>query len=264
MGEIVDQGRHELAAILAKIMTESAVDRTELRVRREVVSFVRRSNRMRPNQSRAWEKHRDRFVLRVPREDTSTSIHPAASLNLVEAFGRAAELIVEIGPGTGESLIPMAEARPEANLLGFEVYRPAIARMLGRLAGKGLDNVRIVEADAVAGLQRLLPPRSIDSLWMFFPDPWPKPRHHKRRLLTPAFATLAASRLKPGAIWRLATDCADYADLMRRILDDGPAFANEHSNGWAPRWEARPITQFEQRGLDAGQPIFDLAYRRVD
>ncbi|HKN45571.1 MAG TPA: tRNA (guanine-N7)-methyltransferase, partial [Propionibacteriaceae bacterium] len=141
-------------------MTESAVEHTELRARRKVVSFVRRSNRMRPNQSRAWEQHRDRFVLRVPRENTSTSIHPAASLNLAEAFGRAAELIVEIGPGTGESLIPMAEARPEANLLGFEVYRPAIARMLGHLARNGLDNVRIVEADAVAGLQRLLRPRS--------------------------------------------------------------------------------------------------------
>ena len=263
MGEIVDQGRHELTAILAKIMTESAVDRTELRVRREVVSFVRRSNRMRPSQSRAWENIATARS-RVPREDTSTSIHPAASLNLVEAFGRAAELIVEIGPGTGESLIPMAEARPEANLLGFEVYRPAIARMLGHLARNGLDNVRIVEADVVAGLQRLLPPRSIDTLWMFFPDPWPKPRHHKRRLLTPAFAILAASRLKPGAIWRLATDCGDYADLMRKILDDDPAFANENPNGWAPRWDGRPITQFEQRGLDAGRPIFDLAYRRVD
>ena len=103
------------------------------------------------------------------------------------------------------------------------------------------------------------------TLWMFFPDPWPKPRHHKRRLLTPAFATLAASRLKPGAIWRLATDCADYADLMRKILDERSAPSPTRiPPAGRPRWEARPITQFEQRGLDAGRPIFDLAYRRVD
>ena len=183
-------------------MTGSAAELDDARVRREVVSFVRRSNRMRSNQRRAWETYRDRFVLEVPRWQTSTSIHPDASLDLVAAFGRDAELIVEIGPGAGESLIPMAEVRPEANVLAFEVYRPAIARMLGSLVRAGVENVRIIEADAVAGLERLLPARSIDELWMFFPDPWPKPRHHKRRLVTPAFADLAASRLKPGGMWR--------------------------------------------------------------
>jgi tRNA (guanine-N7-)-methyltransferase len=244
-------------------MIRSAVDVNDPRVRREVVSFVRRSNRMRPNHRRAWETYRDRFVLDVPRLETSTSIHPSASVDLAEAFGRVAELIVEIGPGTGESLIPMAEARPEANVLGFEVYRPAIARMLGHLARKGLENVRIVEADAVAGMRCLLPAGSIDALWMFFPDPWPKPRHHKRRLLTPAFAALAAARMKSGGAWRIATDCADYAAWMREVLDKNPGFTNKYRNGWAPRWEARPISQFEQRGLDAGRRIFDLDYRRV-
>ncbi|MGH3339324.1 MAG: tRNA (guanosine(46)-N7)-methyltransferase TrmB, partial [Propionibacteriaceae bacterium] len=101
------------------------MERSDLRVRREVVSYVRRSNRMRPNQRRAWEAYRDRFVLEVPRLDTATSVHPAASLDLVRAFGRNAELIVEIGPGTGESLIPMAQARPLVNVLAFEVYQPA-------------------------------------------------------------------------------------------------------------------------------------------
>jgi tRNA (guanine-N7-)-methyltransferase len=250
-------------AILAKIMTGSAPKIEDHRVRREVVSFVRRSNRMRPNQRRAWEVYRDRFVLEVPRLATSTSIDPAAAVDLVEVFGRDAELIVEIGPGTGESLIPMAADRPQSNVLAFEVYRPAIARMLGRLVRQGLDNVRIVEADAVAGLERLLPPGSIDAIWMFFPDPWPKPRHHKRRILTPAFATLAASRMKPGAVWRLATDSADYANWMRTVLDNHACFASEYPGSWAPRWEARPITQFEQRGLDAGRQIFELAYRRV-
>ena len=262
LGKAVNQGHLELTTILAKIMTDSA-ELEDHRVRREVVSFVRRSNRMRINHRRAWEVYRDRFVIEVPRLQTSTSIHPAAAVDLVEAFGRDAELIVEIGPGTGQSLIPMAAARSYANVLAFEVYRPAIARMLGHLAHQGLDNVRIIEADAAAGVEHLLPPRSVDEVWMFFPDPWPKPRHHKRRLVTPAFVTLAASRMKPGAIWRIATDSADYADWIRSVFDNDPRFADEHANGRAPRWEARPITQFEQRGLDAERQIFDLAYRRV-
>ena len=244
-------------------MMGSAVERSELRARRDVVSFVRRSNRMRPNQRRAWEAYRDRFVLEVPRLDTSTSVHPAASLDLEKAFERDAELIVEIGPGTGESLVPMAKARPQANVLAFEVYQPAIARMLAQLARNGLDNVRIVEADAVAAMEYLVPVRSVNEIWLFFPDPWHKARHHKRRLLTPEFAALSAARLRTLGIWRIATDWADYAERMREVLDSDPSVANLHPNGWAPRWDGRPVTHFEQRGLDAGRQIFDLAYRRV-
>src|SRR5687768_9685000 len=138
-------------------MIEPAVERAGLQARRDVVSFVRRSNRMRPNQRRAWEAYRDRFVLQVPRLDTSTSVHPTASLDLVQSFGRDAELIVEIGPGAGESLIPMAQARRHADLLAFEVYQPAIARLLAQLARNCTDNVRIVEADAVAAMEYLVP-----------------------------------------------------------------------------------------------------------
>src|SRR4029450_4133048 len=190
---------------LAKIMISPAVEMTGPRVRRDVVSFVRRSNRMRPNQRRAWEAYRDRFVLDLPRLDTSTSVHPAASLDLVQAFGRDAELVVEIGPGTGESLIPMAWARPLANVLAFEVYRPAIARMVAQLVRNGLDNVRIVEADARAAMEHLVPVGSVGEIWLFFPDPWHKARHRKRRLLTPEFAALSASRMKPGGTGRTAT-----------------------------------------------------------
>jgi tRNA (guanine-N7-)-methyltransferase len=264
LGKAVDEGHLELsAAILAKIMIGSAAEDTDFRVRREVVSFVRRSNRMRPNQRRAWEIYRNRFVIDVPRDETSTSIHPAASLDLVATFGRDAQLFVEIGPGTGQSLIPMAKTRPQANVLAFEVYRPAIARMLGHLVRESLDNVRIVEADAVAGMEYLMPVRSIDEIWTFFPDPWPKPRHHKRRLLTPAFATLAASRMKPSGVWRIATDSADYAEWMRNVLDNHAGLINEPASNGSARWDRRPITQFEQRALDAGRQIFDLAYRRV-
>ena len=232
-------------------------------MRREVVSFVRRSNRMRPNQRRAWAAYRDRFVLDVPRLDTTTSIHPAAAIDLTEVFGRDADLIVEIGPGAGESLVPMAAARPQANVLALEVYQPAIARMLSGLARTGTDNVRIVEADAVAAMEYLVAAGSVDEIWLFFPDPWHKARHHKRRLLTPEFAALAATRLRPGGIWRIATDWGDYAERIRAVLDSDSLFASLYPNDWAPRWDARPITHFEQRGLDAGRQIFDLAYRRV-
>jgi tRNA (guanine-N7-)-methyltransferase len=237
---------------------------SDARTHREVVSFVRRSARMRDNQLRAWDAHRDHFVLEVPRQETSTSVQPEAALDLTAAFGRAAPLIVEIGPGAGDSLVPMAAARPEANLLAFEVYRPAIARILLALTAAGLDNVRLVEADAVAGLRWLVAERSVSELWTFFPDPWPKARHHKRRLLSPDFVDLVAERLRPGGLWRLATDWADYADRMREVLDAHPDFRNTHDPGWAPRWAARPLTRFESRGLDQGRRVFDLCYRRAD
>jgi tRNA (guanine-N7-)-methyltransferase len=227
------------------------------------VSFVRRSARMRPQQRRAWDHHHDRFVLPVPREETSTSIAPGAILDLEAVYGREAPLIVEIGPGMGDSLIPMAQARPDADILAFEVYQPAIARMLAQLAANDVRNVRIVQADAVAGLRHLVPPAGVGELWMFFPDPWHKARHRKRRLLTADFVDLVASRMRAGGIWRLATDWQDYAGQMREVIDRHPAFANEHPGGWAPRWEARPLTRFERRGLDAGRQVFDLAYRRL-
>jgi tRNA (guanine-N7-)-methyltransferase len=126
-----------------------------------------------------------------------------------------------------------------------------------------VNNVRIVQADAVAGIRHLVAPGSIDEIWMFFPDPWHKARHHKRRLLTADFVDLVASRTRVGGIWRLATDWEDYAAQMRSVIDRHPAFANEHPGGWAPRWPDRPLTRFERRGLDAGRQVFDLAYRRV-
>jgi tRNA (guanine-N7-)-methyltransferase len=232
------------------------------RVPREIVSFVRRSARLSPGQRRAWDEHADRWVLDVPRGETDTSIDPDFSVDLDELFGRSAPLIVEIGSGMGSSLVPMAAERPDSNVLAFEVYQPAVARTLAKLARDRVDNVRLVQANAVEGLITLLPQRSIDELWLFFPDPWHKSRHHKRRLLTAEFVDLVASRMKPGAPWRLATDWENYAEQMRQVLDEHEAFDNDHPGGWAPRWEARPVTRFEERGLEAGRAVFDLAYRR--
>ncbi|MCW2810527.1 MAG: trmB [Friedmanniella sp.] len=233
------------------------------RTHRDVVSFVRRSTRMRPNQRSAWEAHRGHLVLDVDRRETSTSVHPGARLDLATAYGREAPLIVEIGPGTGESLVPMAAARPDADLLVFEVYQPAIAQILAAVVRAGLTNVRVVEANAAEGLEHLLEPASVEELWTFFPDPWPKARHHKRRLVSTAFADLAARRLRPGGLWRLATDWEDYAEQMRSVLDAHPDFVNEAGQGYATRWADRPVTRFERRGLDRDRTIRDLTYRRV-
>lgn len=230
-------------------------------VRRGIVSFVRRGGRITIAQQRNLDRYRDRWVIEAP-APTAEPAEPVEPLDLTAIFGRQAPLIVEIGPGMGESLVPMAAARPEATVLAFEVYPPAIGSILGKIADAGIDNLRVVEADAAAGLERLLPADSIDRLWTFFPDPWPKKKHHKRRLVDRSFADLVAARMKRHGIWRLATDWEDYAGQMREALDDHPRFVNEYREGWAPRWEQRPMTRFEQRGISAGRHIFDLAYRR--
>ena len=240
---------------------QRTVDRP--RVHREVVSFVRRSARMRPNQRRAWDAHADRFVLPVPHRETSTSIDPRARVDLPAVFGRRAPLMVEIGPGPGESLVAMAAARPEVDVLAFEVYEPAVASLVSALHRNELTNVRIVVGNAAEGLRYLVPEGRLDELWTFFPDPWPKARHHKRRLVSSGLATLAASRLRPGGRWRLATDWEDYALSMRNVLDDQPGLINAHPGGWAPRWADRPVTRFEQRGFDAGRTVHDLTYSRT-
>jgi len=231
------------------------------RVHREVVSYVRRSARMNPSQAKAWDAHADRLVIVVPQRETSTSIAPDAAVDWDAAFGRRAPLVVEIGPGRGESLAALALGRPDVNVVAFEVFEPAVASGLSRLAKDGVANVRFVVANGAEGLERLVPPGGLHELWTFFPDPWHKARHHKRRLVSTEFADVVASRLEPGGLWRLATDADDYADAMREVLDAHPALENVHG-GWAPRFQARPVTKYEARGIAAGREIRDLTYRR--
>lgn len=231
-------------------------------IHRDVVSYVRRSGRMNESQHRAWDAHHDAWVVDLPRGERQTSISPEASVDWTAAFGREAPLKVEIGSGTGHAITALAEAMPDANLVAFEVFEPAVASTLGRLARHGVTNVRLVVADGVQALATLFGEASVSELWTFFPDPWHKARHHKRRLVGPDFAALVASRLEPGGVWRLATDWDDYADAMRDVLDAEPGLVDCH-DGWAPRYELRPLTKYEQRGLDAGRTIHDLAYRRA-
>lgn len=245
-------------------MTPSTGAPDRARVHREVVSYVRRSARMRPNQRRAWDRHHDAYLLEVPQRETSTSIDARAHVDLPAAFGRRAPLVVEIGPGAGESLVTMATARPDVDILAFEVYQPAVAQLLSALARAEVSNVRIIAANAVEGLRHLVPADGLDELWTFFPDPWPKVRHHKRRLVDAEFAALVASRLRPGGSWRLATDWEDYARQLRSVLDAEPGLADEHPGREAPRWDDRPVTRFEQRGLDAGRRVHDFSYCRPE
>ena len=229
------------------------------RLHREVTSFVRRSARMRDSQRRSYEGQLGRLVLDVPQGGLRTSVaDDARALDLPAVFGRTGPVVVEIGCGPGDSLVPMARARPDVDLLAFEVFEPAAAALVARLVREDVTNVRVAPVDAVAGLTRLVPTGSLAEVWTFFPDPWPKQKHHKRRLVDAAFADLVASRLMPGGRWRLATGWAEYADQMRTVLDAHPGFATE-----AEERGDRPVTRFERRGLAEDRAITDLVYRRV-
>jgi tRNA (guanine-N7-)-methyltransferase len=218
---------------------------------REVLSYSRRGNRFTPAQREAWEANHEHWV--IPDEAVDV---PGFSLSAW--FGRDAPLVVEIGSGIGEATAALAAARPECNVLAFEVWRPGVAHTLGLLAEEGADNVRLIGVDAVWSLAHLFAPGSLEEVWTFFPDPWPKKKHHKRRLVDPAFAQLVASRLRPGGCWRLATDWAHYAEQMREVLDAEPLLIG----GEVERWVERPVTKFERKGVEAGRRIVDLRYTR--
>jgi tRNA (guanine-N7-)-methyltransferase len=183
--------------------------------------------------------------------------------DLGEAFGREAPLGVEIGFGMGHALAAWAAAAPDWNLLGIEVYEPGIGALLLALKQASLDNVRVAEADAAAFLAEAMAPASIDELRVFFPDPWPKKRHHKRRLIQDEFVALAASRLKAGGRLLLATDWQPYAEWMLEVLERSTLENLAPSgSGFAPRAPERIVTRFEARGERLGHDVWDLSFRR--
>ena len=219
---------------------------------REVLSYSRRGSRFTPSQQESWDAHHERWVVPEERADQP-------GLDWDELFGRSAPRIVEIGSGVGEATAVLAAARPDHDVVALEVWRPGIAHTLGLLAQEGADNVRLLSIDATWCLEHLFGPGDVTELWTFFPDPWPKKRHHKRRLVDGDFAAVAASRLAVGGRWRLATDWAEYADQMRAALDATPGL----EGGVVERWADRPVTKFERKGVEAGRAITDLCYRRV-
>lgn len=256
---------------------------TEAKPPREIVSFVRRDERLSPRRQNAWDRLSEDYVLDLPRGERDTVPDETAYLDLEQLFGRRAELVVEVGSGLGDNIVAAAVDHPERDHLAVEVYRPGLAQTLSRIDKAGRPrNLRLLPLDAQRSLPVLLPEGSISHLWVYFADPWPKARHHKRRLINPPFLDAVLPLLADGADFRLATDWAQYAHHMRHELDardelellhpDGPRPGSESSDtlpeglahtGWAPRFEGRVKTSFENKGRAAGRLIWDLAYVRV-
>lgn len=221
-------------------------------------SFVRRAGRTTSGQAKALAALGPRFVL--PYEPQP--------LHAEQVFGRQAPLILEIGFGMGETTAQIAQGQPEVDFLGCEVHEPGVGALLKRIGELGLTNVRIVQHDAVEVLQHMIAAASLAGVHIFFPDPWHKKRHHKRRLIQPPFVALLASRLRPGGYVHCATDWQPYAEQMLQVLSAEPRLINASPDaslgGYAPRPAYRPLTKFEQRGLRLGHGVWDLVFRRRD
>jgi tRNA (guanine-N7-)-methyltransferase len=271
----------------------------ELDPRRGILSYARRGERITPGQRRAWDNLWPKLgrtlddLAGAALNDRAGGLPDASSgdpgvadvagvargvggvgmaggvggprwLDAAAWFGREAPLLLEIGSGMGETTAALAATAPELNYLAVEVYRPGLAQLLMRAEELGLTNLRLIRGDAVRLLREHLAPGSLAGIRVFFPDPWPKARHHKRRLVEAGFAALAASRLAPGASLHLATDWEHYAEQMLAACTAEPSLRNEHPDtGWAPRPPWRPVTKFEQRAVDEGRVIRDLLFRRI-
>lgn len=265
-------------------------------VREGPVSFVRRELSMSPNRQRLWQDHLGTTVLPVTRSFADTSVAPRSELDPATVWGQDGPLIVDIGVGHGESTFAGATAHPDHNFLAVEVYRPGLAKLLDRLVADNVTNVRMVEANAPEVLDHMLGEGTVSEVWVFFSDPWPKNRYHKRRLIQPKFLDRVARVLTDDGVLRLATDWSHYAAQMRDTLDDHPRFENLHPGrlageispltlarlhgtdddnalsmdqaldsvgGWAPRFDTRPVTSFEAKAQRAGRYIFDLTYQKA-
>lgn len=239
-------------------------------------SFTRRGRGLHSSTQRTWDEHAKRFVIEVPRDGGYTTVDTSFSIDPEAVFGRRAPLIIEIGSGNGEQLVDYALRHPDQDLLAFEVWQEGLGKTVARAVEAGVGNVRLVEADVAQCLPFILPEACATEVWTFFPDPWRKARHHKRRLVQPAFAREVARVLMDQGVWRLATDWEDYAWQMRDVVEGCPDFTNLHKGerphpddpqgergGFAPRFGQRVLTRFEDRGRMAGRPAFDLVAVRA-
>jgi tRNA (guanine-N7-)-methyltransferase len=221
---------------------------------RSVRSYVVRGGRLTAAQRRAMDAYWSRYGV-----DFSPT-----RLDLDALFGRAARHVVEIGFGNGDHLVELAAAHPEADFIGIEVHPPGVGHVLLNAHAANLTNLRVCNHDAMEVLAQMIQADSLDCVLVLFPDPWHKARHHKRRLVNPAFASLAASRLRSGGTLQLATDWTPYAEWMLEVLNGHPDFRNlSPDNGWVPRDVARNPTRFERRGERLGHAVHDLLYERV-
>ena len=226
---------------------------------RGVVSYVRRGERMTVGQQRAWDTHWSRLGRDVAEL-------PPGPLDLTDWFGREAPVLLEIGSGMGETTSELAAAEPDVNYLAVEVYTPGLAQLILRAEHLGLTNLRLLRGDAVTVLERHIRPGRLAAVRIFFPDPWPKKRHRKRRLIQPPFVALLASRLAVGGRLHLATDWAQYAAQMMAVCSAEPLLRNvfaDREGGWAPRPVWRPVTKFENRAREEGRISRDLIFERA-
>ncbi|MEX2442851.1 MAG: tRNA (guanosine(46)-N7)-methyltransferase TrmB [Alkalispirochaeta sp.] len=228
-----------------------------IRKLRENRSFVIRPVRLSPHQKAAYERLAPHYC--IPFEDSTPSEH----LDWYTVFGRSgARRILDIGFGMGQELADLAARNPDTDFLGIEVHKPGVGRLLGQLEARSLTNVRVVRYDAVVVCHQLIPRNSIDGIHLFFPDPWPKKRHHKRRLVRPGFPELIAPLMKPGGYFYAVTDWENYAHAMLDVLNDTSLLVNSNGDGFSPPQDWRPETAFERKGLEKGHAIFELLYHR--
>lgn len=220
--------------------------------RRPIRSYVLRAGRMGSGQQRALERLAPRFVLPFA----------TAPVDFAAVFGRRAPLVLEIGFGMGDATAAIAQALPATDFIGVEVHPPGVGALLQRIEERGLTNLRLVRHDAVEVLGQMVAPASLAGVHVFFPDPWHKKRHHKRRLIQPGFVALLAGRLAPGGYLHCATDWQPYAEQMLEVLSAEPLLRNT-ADAYAPRPAYRPLTKFEQRGLKLGHGVWDLVFTRV-
>lgn len=221
--------------------------------RRGIRSFVQRAGRITEGQRRALAELWPRYGIEAGE----------APIDLEAAFGRRAPVTLEIGFGDGESTVMLAAQHPGRNLLGIEVHPPGVGHCLLLAERAALANLRVISQDAVEVLARRLGDASLDEVLLYFPDPWPKKRHHKRRIVQPEFVAVLARKLAPGGVFRLATDWAPYAEHMLEVMSASTDFENlSPSNDWVERPASRPITRFERRGGRLGHVVRDLAFRR--
>ena len=218
---------------------------------RAIRSFVLRAGRMGSGQVRALAELGPRYVLPMQNVPIDTRA----------VFARQAPLVVEIGFGMGQATAQIAALQPDVDFIGIEVHPPGVGALLQRISEASLANLRLVQHDAVDVLEQMIAPASLAAVHVFFPDPWHKKKHHKRRLIQPAFVALLASRLALGGRLHCATDWQPYAEQMLAVLSAEPLLVNT-CGGYAPRPEVRPLTKFEQRGLNLGHGVWDLVFTR--
>ncbi|MGE6687373.1 tRNA (guanosine(46)-N7)-methyltransferase TrmB [Stutzerimonas stutzeri] len=238
-------------------MTEQtpAVEEQQTEHRRTIKSFVMRAGRMTEGQQRGLEQGWPKFGLVL--ED--------GLRNFDEVFGRSAPRTFEIGFGMGHSTLEMAGAAPDQDFIGVEVHKPGVGALLSGLVSQKLNNVRVYSCDALEVLRDCVADASLDRVLLFFPDPWHKSRHHKRRIVQPAFAELVRSKLKVGGVLHMATDWEPYAEYMLEVMNVAPGYRNLAEDvRCVPRPPERPVTKFERRGERLGHGVWDLKFQRID